>query len=64
MPEAAGAGALLVDPKDTQSIADAMQRIFDDTALRETLIQRGFENCKRFSWEQSARKLWEICIKS
>jgi glycosyltransferase involved in cell wall biosynthesis len=51
MPEAAGEGALLVDPNDTQAIANAMQRIFEEPLLRETLIQKGFENCKRFSWD-------------
>jgi glycosyltransferase involved in cell wall biosynthesis len=58
MPEAAGEGALLVDPNDTQAIANAMQLIFEEPLLRETLIQKGFENCKRFSWEKSAEKLW------
>lgn len=60
MPEAAGEGALLVDPNDTQAIANAMQRIFEEPLLRETLIQKGFENYKRFSWTQSAKKLWYI----
>lgn len=60
MPEAAGEGALLVDPNDTQAIANAMQRIFEDPFLRETLVKKGLENCKRFSWEKSAAKLWSI----
>jgi glycosyltransferase involved in cell wall biosynthesis len=60
MPEAAGEGALLVDPNNTSSIAGAMQSIFEDVTLREVLIQKGFENGKRFGWEKSAEKLWEI----
>ncbi len=54
MPEVAGDGALLVDPFDVDAIAGAIQRALSDDALRGKLIAHGFENIKRFSWEQSA----------
>ena len=54
LPEAAGDGALFVDPFDVDAIAGAMQRAMEDQALRAMLIENGFRNVKRFSWEQSA----------
>jgi glycosyltransferase involved in cell wall biosynthesis len=38
-------------------MAGAMARALTDEALRATLIARGFENVKRFSWEVSARQI-------
>jgi glycosyltransferase involved in cell wall biosynthesis len=56
LPEVAGDAALLVDPGDVDAIADAMQRLVTDEALRAALVARGFENVKRFSWEKCARE--------
>ena len=48
MPEVAGEGAQLVDPYDIESIADGFKRVIGDAALRNSLIEKGLENCKRF----------------
>ena len=50
LPEVAGDAALLVDPYDIAAIADAMQRVAADLALRDSLVERGFVNARRFSW--------------
>jgi glycosyltransferase involved in cell wall biosynthesis len=47
--------ALLVDPQNTAAIGAAMQRAIDDPTLRETLIERGFTNVRRFSWAACAQ---------
>ncbi|MEZ4656609.1 MAG: glycosyltransferase family 1 protein [Caldilineaceae bacterium] len=54
LPEVAGEAALLVDPTDVDAIADAMLRLSQDEELRQRLIRAGYENVKRFSWEQAA----------
>ncbi|MBI5876582.1 MAG: glycosyltransferase family 4 protein [Chloroflexi bacterium] len=53
-PEAAGDGALLVDPLDVRAIAAAMHRVLDDDTLRQSLIARGRANAARFTWERCA----------
>ena len=64
LPEVAGDAALLVDPTDTAAIAAAMQRIAADHALRETLVERGFANVRRFSWTACAQSVLSVIEQS
>lgn len=64
MPEVAGDAALLVNPFDEQEIADAMKTISSDEIVRSQLIEKGFEQAKKFSWDISAEKLWNSILKS
>lgn len=48
MPEAAGEGALFVDPESVESIHQAVRRILDEPGLRGSLIERGFRNVAGF----------------
>jgi glycosyltransferase involved in cell wall biosynthesis len=57
LPELVGEAGLLVNPLDTQAIADAMKQLAADTSLRQMLIARGREQVKKFSWEESARQV-------
>ncbi|MCS7284049.1 MAG: glycosyltransferase family 1 protein [Anaerolineae bacterium] len=54
LPEAAGDGALLVDPTDVGAIADGLHRLLTDEALREELRERGLAHAARFSWARTA----------
>ncbi len=58
-----GCGALLVDPGDTEAIADAMYRITEDKVLRDSLVVKGYENVKRFSWGKCAKETFEVLTK-
>jgi glycosyltransferase involved in cell wall biosynthesis len=48
MPDVAGKGALLVDPFSIKSMREGLEKLISDSKLRETLINEGFENTKRF----------------
>jgi glycosyltransferase involved in cell wall biosynthesis len=41
MPEAAGAGGLLIDPKDPEEIAEAMQRLLEDDTFYDRISTEG-----------------------
>ena len=56
LPEVADNAALLIDPNNPKEIAEAMRKIFNDSSLRKEMIEKGFENIKRFSWEKCARE--------
>jgi len=57
LPELAGEAALMVNPLDTEGLAAAIQRLASDDPLRRQLIEKGFENVKRFSWQKAARRV-------
>jgi glycosyltransferase involved in cell wall biosynthesis len=56
VPEVAGDGALYFDPHSIPEMAGALRRCFDEPALRRDLIERGYENVRRFSWERAAEQ--------
>ena len=63
MGEGGGEGALFVNSRNPEQIAEAAKQIIDDKILRDKLIQSGFENVKRFSWEKCARRTLEVLVR-
>lgn len=64
MPEAAGDAALLVNPKDVNTIAQAMTSIAQNLELRQELISKGKIQRQKFSWTFTAHQLWSVCKKA
>ena len=60
LPEVAGDSVLYVNPYKVEEIAKGMEKIASDIKLRKDLIQKGYENIKRFSWEKSAQQLLNL----
>ncbi len=60
IPEAAGEASIGVDPYDVEAIADALKRLLLDDLLRQSLLKKGFEQVKQFSWEKTAQQLLQI----
>jgi glycosyltransferase involved in cell wall biosynthesis len=58
--EVAGDAALLVDPLDEMSIADALNRILADPELRRRLGQAGLSRSRQFSFENAARQTVDV----
>ena len=54
--EISGDAALHVDPTDPQAISEAVARGLEEQELRQTLIERGLERARRFSWEKCAHE--------
>ncbi len=63
LPEIAGAGAMLVDPRNFFEIAGALEKILSSEELRQSLINAGLENVRRFSWEKCARETLAVLTK-
>ena len=63
MPEVAGSAAELVDPTDVEDIARGMNRLANDPAYRQQLIQAGRHERQRFSWDLTAQKTWQALEK-
>lgn len=63
MPEAAGDAALLVNPDSIDEISSAMKKITEDAELRNSIIEKGKTQIKKFSWDLTSEKLWACCEK-
>lgn len=57
IPEVAGTSALLVDPYDTDEIAEKMEQLASNEDFRNTIVKRGFENVEKFSWSKCAQQI-------
>jgi glycosyltransferase involved in cell wall biosynthesis len=60
LPEVVGDAALMIDPYEPQAIAEAMERVLTDSALRADLRTRGLARAREFSWERSIKRVREI----
>jgi glycosyltransferase involved in cell wall biosynthesis len=60
LPEVVGDAALLIDPYDSEALADAMRRVLSDDTLRLELRERGLVRARHFSWDRSVRQVHEI----
>ena len=58
IPEVGGSAVLYADPCKIEQITDAMIKIETDADLRKELIQKGFIQKDKFSWDETARLLW------
>jgi glycosyltransferase involved in cell wall biosynthesis len=56
LPEAAGDGALMVDPYDVEALAAGLDRLLEDERLRYELRERGLAHARQFSWPHTARE--------
>jgi glycosyltransferase involved in cell wall biosynthesis len=60
LPEVVGNAAVLVNPENVFEIMRATHRVLVDPLLREKLKQRGYEQVKRFSWDDSACRILKV----
>jgi glycosyltransferase involved in cell wall biosynthesis len=64
LPEVVGDAALLIDPLDPESIAEAIRRVVEDAELREAMRAGGLRQASRFSWDRCAHSTWKILERS
>lgn len=60
MPEAAGDAALLVDPFSVDEIRRGIRRLLEDRAYTDEMIERGFENARRYAPARIAEAYAEV----
>jgi len=54
LPEVVGEGGILVEPTDAEALAEAMEALLVDDALRAELRQKVLAQAAKFSWKQTA----------
>ena len=60
LPEVTGDCAVQVDPYDLDSMANGMEQLYTDAALRQELSRRGPERAKTLTWDQAAADLMKL----
>jgi len=60
IPEVVNDSAMLIDPYDNEMIADAILRLAQDRQLQKDFQNRGWEQVKKYSWEESAKQHLDI----
>jgi glycosyltransferase involved in cell wall biosynthesis len=58
-----GDSALYFNPLDPQDIANKIEEVINNKYLRDTLIKKGFENYKKYRWENSAKQFFSVLEK-
>jgi len=56
LPEVLGDAALYFDPEDIKDMARVLKEILTNNTLRKELIEKGFRQVKKFSWEKMAKE--------
>lgn len=60
LPEAGGDAAVYVDPENVDDISEKIQKVIGDEKLRKQMIDKGYKQIKKFSWEKSAKETIEV----
>jgi glycosyltransferase involved in cell wall biosynthesis len=60
IPEVAGDAAWLVDPEDTEELADALVALTQDPERRADLSHRGLARAGEFKWGTAVEKTWQV----
>lgn len=63
MPEVLGDSGIYFDPEQPSSIAAAIQRLFSDGELRQTMAQGAYHRALGFSWARCADETFEFLAK-
>ncbi|MBI4450058.1 glycosyltransferase family 4 protein, partial [Candidatus Uhrbacteria bacterium] len=58
--EVSGGAAVLVDPLDPRSIADATERVLNDQHFHDDLVRRGQQRAAEFTWQRTAQQTWNV----
>ena len=59
MPEVVGDAGILVEPTNSQEIAEAVEK-YKDAVYRKKLIAMGIERAKLFTWEKTAEQIAQV----
>jgi len=60
LPEVAEEAAIYCDPFNVDDIAQKLELLSKDNAMRMQLENAGLERGKKFNWDNSAEQVWQI----
>ncbi|MDD3147208.1 MAG: glycosyltransferase family 1 protein [Candidatus Riflebacteria bacterium] len=60
LPEVVGSAGIMNSPDDVEGLAQSVYKVLTNTDLRDTLVEKGLNRAKSFTWEKTADKIAEI----
>jgi len=60
LPEVVGRASVMVNPENVFEIMRALHRALTDSALRQRMKERGYQQVAKFSWEGSVRRILDV----
>lgn len=60
LPEAGGDAAIYCNPEDVTDIANQIKRVLSDSTLRKQMVEKGRNQIKKFSWDDTAKQTLEV----
>lgn len=60
IPEVVGDAGILFDPKATGDLADILLSLLDGSQERDTLIAKGYQRTKEFSWDKTVSQTLDV----
>ena len=60
IPEVVGNAGRLFDPKNVDEMASAINEVISDDGLVNTLVQKGYQRARSFTWERAAEMLYDL----
>ncbi len=62
LPEVVEGASILVNPMNFYEVGQAIKDTLESPELCDKLINRGYENTKRFSWDKIAKQYWNVLL--
>jgi glycosyltransferase involved in cell wall biosynthesis len=59
LPETVGNASLILNISESEGLIKAIKECLENSALRSTLIENGYQRIKNFSWQRSAELIWK-----
>jgi glycosyltransferase involved in cell wall biosynthesis len=60
LPEIYQNSVLYFDPTDAQDLANQIKKLYNSNDLRQELIQLGFKQIKKYSWDNTAKQTFSV----
>jgi glycosyltransferase involved in cell wall biosynthesis len=62
LPEVVGDAGMLVESTDVKGITKAMVELMSDKSLRRSMVEKGYVQSRKFSWDKSAQKIYNALL--
>ena len=64
LPEVYGDAAIYFDPLSVEDMADKIDQVISNDKLRTDLIERGYKQFNKYSWEKMAKETYAVYMKA